>query len=275
MLEQLVYKNHRNEVFTFGKNGIYVNTNDLRDYEWKTQSKGDRITDFTRGIGSRTLPVVIICRTEKAANEAKNLLFETVEKDVLARKYGQIILNGYYFRCYVTKSTKANYLQSKRYMTLTLTLKSEHPYWVKETKTSFKPESTVASNSTSGIDYPYDFNHDYLLPKTTTLYNNGFAPANFRAVIYGPCVNPSIVIGGHTYQVNCVVGSGDRLTIDSTEKTIVLVQKNGSTVNAFSSRYRDSYIFEPIAAGNSAVRWDGTFSFDIILLEERSEPRWI
>ena len=33
MLEQLKYKNHQNEVFEFGKDGIFVEANELHDYE--------------------------------------------------------------------------------------------------------------------------------------------------------------------------------------------------------------------------------------------------
>ena len=36
MLEQLKYKNHLNEVFEFGKDGIFVDTNDVWD-------DGDRV----------------------------------------------------------------------------------------------------------------------------------------------------------------------------------------------------------------------------------------
>lgn len=64
MLEQLKYKNHVNEVFEFGKDGIFVDMNELHDYEWTVTNKGNRIAALNREITKRKLPLVIICGTE-------------------------------------------------------------------------------------------------------------------------------------------------------------------------------------------------------------------
>ena len=109
MLEQLKYKNHVNEVFEFGKDGIFVNTNDLHDYEWTVTQKGNRIAAIDRSVSKRNLPIIILCDTEEKGIEARNKLLEVVEKDVLAMQHGRIILGDYYFRCCVTKSQKKNY----------------------------------------------------------------------------------------------------------------------------------------------------------------------
>ena len=39
-------------------------------------------------------------------------------------------------------------------------------------------------------------------------------------------------------------------------------------------RNKDSYIFEKIQPGTNYVIIDGDFGVDIILMEERSEPKW-
>ena len=137
MLEKLKYKNHVNEVFDFGKNGIFVDTNDLHDYEWTVTNKGNRIAALDRSVSKRNLPITIICETEEKGLAARNKLLEVTEKDVLALQHGRIIIGDYYFRCFVTKSKKSEYLTSKRLMKLTLTLTSDFPYWVKETISSF------------------------------------------------------------------------------------------------------------------------------------------
>ena len=93
-------------------------------------------------------------------------------------------------------------------------------------------------------------------------------------MIYGPCSNPAVYIAGHEYRVNCDVGENEYLTIDATTKRIYLTQNDGKEINVFNNRNRDSYIFEKIPPGNSTVSWDGDFSFDVILLEERSAPKW-
>ena len=116
MLEQLIYKNHVNEVFEFGKDGIFVDMNDLHDYEWTVTKKGNRIAALDYGISKRKLPVTIICDTEAKGIAARNKLLEVVEKDVLALQHGQVIIGDYYFKCFVTKSQKKNYLTTKRWM---------------------------------------------------------------------------------------------------------------------------------------------------------------
>lgn len=271
MLERLMYKNHINEVIDFGVDGVYVNTSALHDYEWKVTSKGNRISSMKYSVQTRKLPVIIMCSTEEEGIEIRNRLFEVFEKDVLALRHGMIIVGNYYFKCFVTKSAKSDYQKTKRYMSLTLTLTSDYPYWVSESTVSYG----ITGDPDEGMDYPFDYAFDYLSDNANTALNNtGFVASNFKMIIYGACSNPTINIAGHTYQVNCTVGAGEYLTIDSTTKKIFVTKNNGAVVNHFNDRNKQSYIFEKIPAGRSEVTWDGDFGFDIILMEERSEPRW-
>ena len=275
MLEQLKYKNHVNEVFEFGKDGIFVNTNDLHDYEWTVTKKGNKIAALNRGIVNRKLPVVIICETEENGIAARNKLMEVVEKDVLAMKHGQIILGNYYFKCFVTKSQKKDYLKSKRYMELTLTLTTDFPYWVKESTMQFgsdvSSEATAGKNLDFAHDLPYDFYSGFNM---RDLVNTGFVGTNFKIIIYGAAKDPAVFIGGHEYGVNCEIGDGEYLTIDSLSKQVYLTGNTGEITNKFKDRNKDSYIFEKIPPGSNHVSWSGDFGFDIILMEERSEPKW-
>ena len=273
MLEQLKYKNHLNEVLDFGKAGIFVDTNDLHDYEWAVTTKNEKIAALTRTVSERQLPVKISCETEEEGIALRNRLFEIAEKDVLAMQHGQIICGDYYFKCFVTKSKKTYYQPSKRIMEVSLTLTTDFPYWVKETKTAFSIlTATFARNLDFPHDYPFEY-HSNLQNQPVT--NTGFAASNFKLIIYGPCVNPTISLAGHTYKVNCTVEEGEYLTIDSASKKIYITGITGTITNKFNSRSRDSYVFEKIPPGNHTVAWEGSFGFDVILLEERSEPKWI
>jgi len=275
MLEKLQYKNHLNEVFEFGTNGIYVNENALHDYKWTVTKKNNRIAALDYSIVNRKLPVVIFCDSEAEGIAAKNRLLEVAEKDVLAMKHGRIIIGNYYFRCFITESTKKEYLVNKRYLKLTLTLTSDFPYWVKESTYSFRAAGEAGTTGGQGLDFNFDYPVDYTSGLSNSALNNtGFVASNFKLIIYGVCNNPEIHIGGHTYQVNCSVGANEYLIVDSIAKTITLVGSNGTATNKFKDRNRNSYIFEKIPAGHNAVTWDGEFGFDIILMEERSEPKW-
>lgn len=275
MLEQLKYMNHLHEVFEFGKDGIFVDENNLHDYSWNVTKKNNRISALDYTVTNKSLPIVIICNTAEEGITARNKLFEVVEKDVLALQYGRIIVGDYYFKCYVTKSQKEDYLLSRRYMRLTLTLTTDAPYWVKETSFSFS-RSGDGSGGSSFLDFAFDYPIDYAPNAAIEQVNNtGFVAANFRLVIYGPCSSPAVYINNHLYQVNCAVLDGEYLTIDSVTKKIMRTQNDGTSVNEFKNRNKESYIFEKIPAGVVPVSWEGDFGFDVVLLEERSEPKWI
>ncbi len=272
MLEQLKYKNHVNEVFEFGKDGIFVDMNELHDYEWTVTKKGNRISSLDYAISKRKLPVVIICDTEAKGIAARNKLMEVVEKDVLAMKHGRIIIGDYYFRCFVTKSQKKNYLNTKRWMKITLTLTTDFPYWVKESTTAFG-QNIKSGNEGTNLDFAFDYPFDFA-STIKAVNNTGFVGSNFRLVVYGACTNPAVYIAGHLYQVNCDVASNEYLTIDSVSKKIYLTANDGTITNVFKSRNKESYIFEKIPPGENAVIIEGEYGVDITLLEERSEPKW-
>lgn len=271
MQERLQYKNHMGEVIDFGKSGIYVSANDLHDYNWTTSQKNGKISSFKRDVATRTLPVVIFCSTVSEGLAARNRLLEVAEKDVLAKKPGKIIIGEYYFECYIIGSKKSQYLASRRKMNAELTISSDKPYWVRESVHSFRQKKVTAT----GLDYPYDYSFDFAAAfRQAKLVNTDFTASNFRMIIYGACSSPAIYVSGHAYVVNCEVAEGEYLTIDSVAKTITKTAIDGTIANVFDLRGRESYIFEKIAIGNNTVAWNGDFGVEIILLEERSEPRW-
>lgn len=278
MLERFKYKNHQNEIIDFGANGIYVKTNDLHDYQWSITKRNNRISSISKDVEQRKIPVVVICNSAAEGTAAVNRMMEVFERDVLSLQPGKILLNNYYFTCYVTGSKKSNYLVNKRYMELTLSVESDYPFWIKETTVSFRPGETTGDDQTNTafLDYAYDYPFDYRNGLIRNyLDNNNFVNSNFIITIFGACSNPSIVIGDHTYQVNTNVNDGEYLTIDSSAKTIKLTANDGSATSKFNDRNRSSYIFEPIPTGRSVVTWGGSYGFDITLKEERSEPKWI
>ena len=276
MLEKVKYKNHLGEVLSFGENGIFVNYNDLHDYEWDAISNNNKISGFSKGIVERTIPIVIACLTEEEGLETRNKLHEICEKDVLALKYGRLIIGDFYLKCYVKASKKSEFLINKKYMQVDLVITTDTPSWIAESTTMFRKATEEKELDGEWLDYPHDYEFDYASElNSKQLLNQNFIGSEFRMIIYGGCKNPSINIGGHIYQVNAELSEGEYLTIDSIAKSIVLTKYNGEQVNKFNERNRASYIFEKIPPGEHAVVWEGSFGFDITLLEERSEPKWI
>ena len=158
-------------------------------------------------------------------------------------------------------------------MKIKLTVTTDFPCWIKETTTPYGVVSDISGSP--WLDFNTDFPIDYFSDMASKdVVNTSFVASNFRLIIYGECVNPSVNIAGHTYRVNCIVGANEFLTIDSSSKKVFLTANDGTVTNQFNNRNRDSYIFEKIPAGSNVVTWNGDFAFDVILLEERSEPKW-
>lgn len=274
MLEKFIYKNSSNEVLEFGKDFLFVNENDLRDFAWDITSKNDKISGFKKGIVQKTIPVILKCNTEAEGLQLRNRLFEVFEKDILAEKHGKIQIGDYYLRCYITGSKKTEYLVNMNYMLVTLTVQTDKPQWVKETTTVYSINTEDAGQH---LDYSYDFPYDFKNTLSNGQINNtGLTPSNFILTIFGQTQSPILFISGHKYAVDVLVNSGEYLTINSVDKTIILTKSNGEQVNCFNARDKDSYIFEKIPVGvNIATTANQQIYFNITLLEERSEPKWI
>lgn len=276
MLDKMIYTNHVNETITFGDFPYFANYNDLRNYEWAYTSANSKILSFQRGIVKHKLPVVIVCESEAEGITRRNALFEVIEKDVLANKHGTLQIGEYKLQCFVIASEKSDFLESKRSMTVKLTIVTDRSFWLKEKKYVFTEKGGGETVETEFLDFSYDFPYDYANDlNAMEVVNDNFVNTAFKMTIYGGCINPQITINGHVYEVNCTVEEGEILIIDSIAKTVKLQKADGTTVNKFASRNKESYIFEKIPAGDCRLSRNDQFRFDLALLEERSEPKWI
>lgn len=268
MLDRLTYINHLNESISFGIGNILIDKNDIRDYEWTYNSQYNKITGFNRAISKKKLPVLIY---GSERNATANRLFEVIEKDVLANKSGKLYSGDYYLPGFFYGSAKKDY-NDKRFLKLTLTFVSTQNKWINSRSYVFRSWEETESE---GLDYPFDYPFDYASPiDIKNLTNTGFVPSNFIIQVYGPAINPSVMIGGDIHKVNITLDTNEYLTIDSVAKTVVKTARNGNKTNEFYNRDLDHYIFEKIKVGNNSVVIQPECNVDIAVLEERSEPAW-
>ena len=277
MLENFIFENHLGQRFEGLANGVYLNSNDLRNYNWSYDTINSRISRFYQKTTNRTLPLTVICKTDEEAVKVKNLLMEIAEIDIEAMLPGKIIIGDYFTNGYITASVKSNYMIKKRFCRIVLTLTSEDPCWYRKELYSLFADGESGSGSSVEVakDYPRGYPWDYAAPQSTnriicdSVRNNAFTMK-----IYGESTNPSVTIGGHVYAVNGTVKAGETLLIDSLTKTITLTKATGEKENWFDLRNRDSYIFEPIPPGQHMVVKNGYFGVDLTVIEKRSEPKW-
>ena len=113
--------------------------------------------------------------------------------------------------------------------------------------------------------------------------NPGVQPAEFTAIIFGPCSDPAFTIGSNVYKVSDVaVPSGGYIALSATglEKSIKLVAANGDVTNIFSHGQRGSgtgggkYIFEPIPAGDSLLEISSNFGIDLTIYQQSGGVPW-
>lgn len=131
------------------------------------------------------------------------------------------------------------------------------------------------------LDFPFDLPTDLgKNPDRSSVESATLTPSNIRLTIFGPAVNPYIIIGGNTYQVDVSVASGARLEVDGRDSTIHLISSSGVVTDCFQYGVRTtglgggSYIFEPLKAGPQQVTWDGSFEFILGWYEEEGAPPW-
>ena len=273
MLEKITYKNHLNESIEFGVDGLFLNNNDLHSYKWNYTSNNNKIAYFSRDIQEKKLPIIVYCASRDEGNAIVNRLMELADKDVMTSQPGRIEAGGYYLTCYLFGSSKSSYDLEKGLFYADVSVVTDYPAWVKETGSTFNP---TGGQSGQNLDYPFDFPYDFASPSSSnTIVNYGFADSDFKLTIYGEVTDPVITIAGNSYAVTGHVDDGEYLVINSREKTITLVREDGTQVNWFQYRNKTNYIFEKIPSGEVTVLWDGTFTFNVTLYEERSEPKWI
>lgn len=247
----------------------------FHDYEWDpetvSQKMGDKVTGFTKKAKTYSLTLTVRGKLE----ERKSLIDELTnefEHDIINITPGRIFFGEWYIDCYIKNKTTGISGTWNNWTELSVGAYCPYPFWIRETPYYFKAaEITSTNNKRYSGRYAYRYANGL---NNTYIINDHYAESNFRMVIYGPCVKPSVYIGGYEYHADITLESGEYLEIDSAAETVTKYMVSGIRVNAFNNRSFQNNIFRPVQPGQQDISWDGSFDFDLILFEERSEPRW-
>lgn len=211
--------------------------------------------------------------SEKKISENLNVFFEECELDIINTVPGKLYFNDEYLQGFFiereTEGSEEFYGYEQRVVFL-----SPHPFYIKEIKKEFLPET--GGGAGEFLNYPYKYLYDYSIrEKGKYIWNTGhYAPSEFDMTIHGPCVDPRILIEGYVYEVFDTLEEEEYIKIDSRNNTVIKYRTNGTTVNLFPYRRMENSIFKPIPGGTVTLNWNGEFGFDITLLTERSELKW-
>ena len=234
-----------------------------------------KINKFSNKTKEGNVTVIVSGRTREEYCENINSLMDIIGYDVDRGELGKLYCGEQYCEGYFYANKHGtNYSNSKR-AELELTFVAENGNWISEQEFQFA-RITNEAFSFDGLDYPHDYAYDYTNNLVNQkIINDNYTSCDFELTIYGSCENPAVSIGQHTYSVETSLITGEYLKINSITKKVYKVKNNGDIINLFSNRGRDFYIFEKIPTGILNVAWVGGFGFDIKLLSERSEPKWI
>lgn len=268
------YQNSAGQEINLMKYPYRLITADFFDYEWDESTYNGMIYGFSRKQYKKNVKLDVFCGVDEFA-EAMNQFENIVSVDVLKSTPGKIYVNGEYLSCYI-KGVKKEEWEAGIYTIVTLTLISDHPFWINEASKQFYPKE--AGESTSDfLDYPFDYLFDYTISDigSQDWYIDHITSCPFVMTIYGPVTNPRILINGRVIEVYTTLESNEYLILDSRDHTIIKYLSNGTTSSLYNNRYMEESVFDPIGPGTIFITWPGTFGFDITAYMERNEPRWI
>ena len=288
----VAYENNRQNKIVLTELPYACNIEPLLDYSWayatRDRRRGSRIAGFNKGVASADVEMFVMADNVTSRNEATDAFNNLIEVDIYDGKAGKLWFNDWYTFGYITGSKNSRWQYEVGLIKKNLTFVREEETWFHViSKSSYNEGDQPDEDFEKGIkDYEldedtnlvgYDYEYDYGVDRISAseIINPNPLGCNFIINISGPTNNPFIRIGETNINVNVEVPDGAVLTIDSTAKTIMLTYADGNTVNAFSARNPDYYIFQLIESGANAIIWDGSFRWDLQMIEERSEPRWL
>lgn len=276
----LQYVNSKGQVVDFTQFKTQIYKGNFHTSAWKFETIAQQFGVSISSIKKDPLILdMIIAIQGFNKEETLNNMFDIFETDIFNNTLGKLYLNDYYLNCFISSNStepSSTFFGAET----TLQVYAPYPFWIKEISRDFIKETDEETDV--GLDYPYDYMYDYTPDiKGLRKWNvDHFAPSNFNIIIYGPVVNPRIIINGYPYEVFVTLQENEYLVIDNTnnKNSVIQYRGNGTTLNIFDLRggkNTNQSIFKPIPGGNLTINWSGDFSFSIKLFTERGIPKWL
>lgn len=246
-------------------------------YAWTKNVKKvngkERLIKFTKESTNYQLTLTLRGDLDKR-KEMLNDLIDNFEQDIINRTPGTICFGEYYTRCFIISSESKISEIRNCWSDCVVEIYCANPFWVKEKFLSYPIFNGNGSDIFLNFPFNFPFNFTSQQKGISTLENDHYADSNFKMTVYGPVVNPIINIGGYPYEVNTTIEANEYLTIDSVDGTVIRTLTDGTIVNEYNNRSFENSVFRLIPPGNHNVLWSGDFGWDILLYQERSEPKW-
>lgn len=272
---EVYYVNHLNEKIDFGRSPYQMQIGDIFNYSNKYEGKNLAVKRIYKEISTLQTTVTIEGNSEESFFQALNDFLDITDADTVSNVSGRLYVGEYYIECNIISSDKKFWDETRRGVENNIKLLMERPVWCREFSQKFY-RGSAAQRSDPFLYYPIQYPYQYSAPKDLRLFHNDhYAACDFKMIIYGPCIDPMIRINGHPYSFKLTLYEGEFLEVESRYNTVERVQKDGTRLTEFNQREKKDSVFQKIPAGNCSVIWNTSeFGFDLILYQERSEPKW-
>ncbi len=232
-----------------------------------------RVKRFYKDTQEAKLNLDIMADNADEFNQIMYKLHRTFDRDIRRMKPGKLWWNDFCKEVFAVETSQNEFDELFEAVNREVTFISVYPYWVRRITYQY---GTNITNVDAGLDYDHDYDFDYGMEEITeVIQNDCIDAANFEMKFYGPIENPSVTVGGHEYEVLTTLAEGDYVTVNSLTKKILQYDAYGNVENVFHLRNRDSYIFEKIPEGETAIARSKDHMLDITIFDERGEPEWI
>lgn len=261
---------------------VRIKNANFHNYAWTREVINQRFGETVQRFAKDAQEYETTLYLMGSQSEIKQTLYDLhndFERDITSQTPGRLWWHNSYIPCYITASS--TYPHENNYWVCNeITIYCPSPFWIEEKTFSFFPVEEQAA-------YPYlDFNADFAYdfsykPRAVLQIETGhYAPSSFRMIMHGPCVNPSVTIGGNVYSVNVSVPAGGYLVIDSRPEAplgwqVYMRDDAGVQSNVFDNRNPNYQILERIPGGTVNLEYSRTYGIDLTLYLERSEPSWM
>lgn len=277
MMEFIWYENHLGERLCLSEKPYkLLDIDELYAISREYTEANGRITGFKQKTITKTFELDVLSTKGSDWKESAEALRVLLESDI--EETGKLYIGDYYINCHIYLMEPQKVNLRNPYVTCKLTLVSDMPLWIKHhSKVFLSTEVPTAHSNVKRYSYTYPYRYRSH-SGGSFIYNPFPYAAHYQIIVYGAVSNPAITIGNHLYQVNVDVAENERLIIDfsnTRNRTIIRYKKTGEEIDEFNNRNKQISVFELIKPGKQAVNWSGQFSFDIVLVEERSQPKWI
>ncbi len=289
-MHKVIYKNNYQENICFTEWPYMLTGGTIFDGEWDEIENDDHIQGWEKKIQDKKLSFDVASVGMVSLAEAVSRLDDVIEKDIISGYPGRLYVGNSYMNCYLSESSKERWINDLDSISMELKVKSDYPFWITEKLFQFRKKTEmVPVESTTmviGMDYDYDYEYEYVYGFSEGsdgtmhhMVNSYDIDSGFKMIIYGPCINPAIRIAGHLYELKATLYDDEYAVIDSStrysqDRAIYKIQVDGTRVDLFNARNKDSEIWKKIPSGRNTVTWNGDFGFDVILFGEKGVPPW-